>query len=47
MFRPNERMSMLLDPTIATSSSIVIDLLCRMYGRRYIQISTPARRSAS
>ena len=32
MLRPNERMSMLLEPMIATSSSIVIDFECRMYG---------------
>ncbi len=47
MLRPNERMSMLLDPMIASSSSIVIDFECRMKGLRYIQIFTPARSSTS
>ncbi len=47
MFRLNDRMSMLLDPMTATSSSIVKCLLCRMYGAPYIQIRTPAFSSSS
>jgi hypothetical protein len=38
---------MLLVPMIATSSSMLIDLVCRMNGFRYHQISTPARSRAS
>ena len=38
---------MLLEPMMATSSSIVIDLECKMNGGWYIQIVTPARSSAS
>ena len=45
--RLNERMSMLLDPMTATSSSMEKCLECRMYGAGYRQICTPASSSAS